>query len=372
MEKLKSVLFLTILIAIFFNTSFEATPVRWDVNGHYYDVIDVSINWDDANTAAESSTFLGMKGHLATITSADENQFIINMLGATDTFHRSWIGGFQASGSSEPNGGWSWVTGEPFIYSNWDTNEPNNYGGGNENALEFVWGTTWNDNNKNWNEQENFIYSYVVEYEGSTSTTTTTITTTTTTTSTTTTTISCANKSPEIAGVSPTKGTYGDEVTISGTDFCDEEGVVVFKRLGKEIEAIDISSWKDDEIVVLMPWGCKAGINKIKVATAYENESNQIPFKFLKPIPHLTGLSIQTGAIGSEVVISGDGFGEEDYGSVIMFGDTEVDFYEWGTDSITVDVPDMFVGKKGRTVSVRVMTRYGTSNSKKFKVLRGQ
>jgi len=57
---------------------------------------------------------------------------------------------------------------------------------------------------------------------------------------------------------------------------------------------------------------------------------------------------------------------------VIMFGDTEVDFYEWGTDSITVDVPDMFVGKKGRTVSVRVMTRYGTSNSKKFKVLRGQ
>ena len=57
---------------------------------------------------------------------------------------------------------------------------------------------------------------------------------------------------------------------------------------------------------------------------------------------------------------------------MVMFGDTEADYYEWNNDSITVDVPDMFVGKKGRTVSVRVMTRYGRSNIKKFKVLRAQ
>jgi len=41
-----------------------------------------------------------------------------------------------------------------------------------------------------------------------------------------------------------------------------------------------------------VPWELKQGIYKVKVATALGNESNQIPFKFLKPIPHITGLSI--------------------------------------------------------------------------------
>jgi len=184
--------------------------------------------------------------------------------------------------------------------------------------------------------------------------------------------VPCGN-SPEIKTLSKSKGTYSDTVVIKGSGFCTDQGTVIFAKgtIGVEAE-IDGDGWEDTKITVRVPWGCQVGKNKVKVITNYGTESATKPFKFLKPIPHLTGLSIQTGAIGSEVVISGDGFGEEDYGSVIMFGDTEVDFYEWGTDSITVDVPDMFVGKKGRTVSVRVMTRYGTSNSKKFKVLRGQ
>ncbi|HLC15030.1 MAG TPA: choice-of-anchor Q domain-containing protein, partial [Thermodesulfovibrionia bacterium] len=121
--------------------------------------------------------------------------------------------------------------------------------------------------------------------------TTTSTSTTTTTSSTTTTTIPCSNKSPEISGISPTKGTYADEITISGIDFCGEEGIVYFARLGTKKMA-DVESWNDDEIVVSVPWGLKQGIYKVKVATALGNESNQIPFKFLKPIPHITGLSI--------------------------------------------------------------------------------
>ncbi|OGL55540.1 MAG: hypothetical protein A3C43_05785 [Candidatus Schekmanbacteria bacterium RIFCSPHIGHO2_02_FULL_38_11] len=121
--------------------------------------------------------------------------------------------------------------------------------------------------------------------------TTTSTSTTTTTSSTTTTTIPCSNKSPEISGISPTKGTYADEITISGIDFCGEEGIVYFARLGTKKMA-DVESWNDDEIVVSVPWELKQGIYKVKVATALGNESNQIPFKFLKPIPHITGLSI--------------------------------------------------------------------------------
>jgi hypothetical protein len=32
-----------------------------------------------------------------------------------------WIGGYQDSNASEPEGGWNWVTGEPWIYTNWQT-----------------------------------------------------------------------------------------------------------------------------------------------------------------------------------------------------------------------------------------------------------
>lgn len=37
-----------------------------------------------------------------------------------------WIGLHQAPGSTEPAGGWSWVSGEPVGYLNWNPNEPSN------------------------------------------------------------------------------------------------------------------------------------------------------------------------------------------------------------------------------------------------------
>ena len=43
-----------------------------------------------------------------------------------------WFGGYQDLSSpdySEPAGGWSWVTGEPWSYTNWAKGEPNNASG---------------------------------------------------------------------------------------------------------------------------------------------------------------------------------------------------------------------------------------------------
>ena len=48
---------------------------------------------------------------------------------------RYWLGGFQDLTSpnySEPSGGWTWVTGEPWSYTNWFPGEPNNTGGGED------------------------------------------------------------------------------------------------------------------------------------------------------------------------------------------------------------------------------------------------
>ena len=65
-------------------------------------------------------------GYLATITSAQENTFVHNLITANEYWinvgvdsRGPWLGGYQPAGSLEPAGGWTWVTGEAFVYQNW-------------------------------------------------------------------------------------------------------------------------------------------------------------------------------------------------------------------------------------------------------------
>jgi hypothetical protein len=116
-------------------------------NGHYYRLIKGVFNWDAANADANAASYEGELGHLATVTDAAENLFLTSTYGST-ALHLHWLGGFQPVGSPEPGGGWSWVTGEPFVFQNWEPGEPNNYG--NENRIIFDHGVhadgkAWND-----------------------------------------------------------------------------------------------------------------------------------------------------------------------------------------------------------------------------------
>jgi len=146
-------------------TTISVVPLPYySVNGHYYNAVSVpeGITWTDAKTAAESSTYLGMSGHLATITSQGENDFIYNNLGMTLSDYL--LGAYQPEGSQEPDGGWQWVTGEPWNYTNWNSGEPND-NGGSEDALQFDYSDTWNDCPHYYT-----VGGYVVEYEPTNST----------------------------------------------------------------------------------------------------------------------------------------------------------------------------------------------------------
>lgn len=112
-----------------------AVPVRMPGTDHYYLRIDtdwqtVAADWDDAEARAAAMMFEGMRGHLATITSVEENEFIrLNVLNYSLVGDRSsyyWIGGRQSADASEPSDGWLWSTGESWDFTNFGVPDPDN------------------------------------------------------------------------------------------------------------------------------------------------------------------------------------------------------------------------------------------------------
>jgi hypothetical protein len=82
------------------------------------------MNW---HNACECCELLG--GHLATVESNAENDFLYNHF-AKD--HVCWLGASDA----KQDGKWNWVTGELWQYHNWFDGEPNNIRG-SESFLVF-------------------------------------------------------------------------------------------------------------------------------------------------------------------------------------------------------------------------------------------
>jgi hypothetical protein len=119
----------------------SSSPILNPANGHYYQAVAASggISWFDAKISAEGRTLGDLRGHLATITSQAEQNFIVTELPqvkapvSPDSAYTAgyWLGGFQPTGSTEPDGGWQWIINEQFsLFDNWmPPAEPNNYGG---------------------------------------------------------------------------------------------------------------------------------------------------------------------------------------------------------------------------------------------------
>ncbi len=119
-------------------TGAEAAPVYSPLTGSYYDYINRNLGdtdyaewtWEEAKADAESRTYMGRQGRLATITSQAEEQVLIDNWFADILYGQPWLGGFRLPGS-DPVTGWQWITGETWNYTNWNavTGEPSNSGG---------------------------------------------------------------------------------------------------------------------------------------------------------------------------------------------------------------------------------------------------
>ncbi|MFO0838082.1 MAG: thrombospondin type 3 repeat-containing protein [Phycisphaerae bacterium] len=145
----------------------HAQPRYNYVNGHYFEVVlSTGITWDAARSAALSRSLFGVSGDLATITSTAENSGVLLAFSGVD-LRGLWLGGSQSPGSVEPAGGWTWISGEPWSFTNWFGTEPNNstgyFMGLNEDRL-ITWSTDaqWNDAAGALNTAT--VSGYLVEY----------------------------------------------------------------------------------------------------------------------------------------------------------------------------------------------------------------
>lgn len=146
---LKKILSFTLCIAMLTSVFIPSLPVFAEnetvqipddavsYNGHYYKVFDISLTWENAKEYCEN-----IGGHLVTITSQEEQDFVHDLLqSCTKTDY--YIGG-----ENPTNEDIEWITGENSSYSNWDTNtnEPNDYAGYSEQYIEMRVGHgRWND-----------------------------------------------------------------------------------------------------------------------------------------------------------------------------------------------------------------------------------
>ncbi|MFX0105897.1 MAG: lectin-like protein [Candidatus Hodarchaeota archaeon] len=109
----------------------EKEDDRVEYNGHEYKLIKEDKSWSDAKIDCEAQG-----GHLATITSEGENDFIKNLADS----NKVWLG----LSDEESEGTWKWITGEAVSYTNWYPGEPNDYGTG-EDYVEMYIDGRWND-----------------------------------------------------------------------------------------------------------------------------------------------------------------------------------------------------------------------------------
>jgi len=122
------------------------------------------LTWPSAHAAAQALICGGSAGHLVTITSGAEQSFLnANLPPATfgvPFAHGYWIGGTWVGS------GFGWVTGEPFVYTNWNAGEPNGDGMSAGGAIHFF--GVGSPTGK-WNDVPGsgyFFTGYVVEFDG--------------------------------------------------------------------------------------------------------------------------------------------------------------------------------------------------------------
>jgi IPT/TIG domain len=109
---------------------------------------------------------------------------------------------------------------------------------------------------------------------------------------------------PLVSGVTPTFGTIGTSVTISGSHFGSSQGANTVNFNGAS--ASSISSWSDSQIVAAVPANASSGPVSVVVNSIESN--TDVGFTFYHPV--IASVSPSTAQPGARVIVTGSGFGQ--------------------------------------------------------------
>ncbi|HUI75386.1 MAG TPA: kelch repeat-containing protein [Candidatus Acidoferrum sp.] len=133
-----------------------------------------------------------------------------------------------------------------------------------------------------------------------------------------------------ISSISPTSGVPGTQVTISGSGFGAVQGSGNI-WLGSVVAIA--SSWSDGQIVATVGSGAISGSAQVLQNGVW---SNSVPFMI--NIPHITGISPNSGSAGTVVTINGSGFGALQGSGTVWIGSTFGIVTSWNDSQVTATV----------------------------------
>lgn len=145
--------------------------------------------------------------------------------------------------------------------------------------------------------------------------------------------IPTALPAPTITALTPTGGPVGTTVTISGTNFRNQQLSSTVKFFNNRTATA--TTWSGTSIVVTVPASSTTGAVTVTVAGT---ASAGVTFT-VGPVPTITQLAPTTGMPGTVVTITGTNFGATKGTSTVKFNGLTATTSAWSATSITATVP---------------------------------
>src|SRR6266404_1425304 len=151
-----------------------------------------------------------------------------------------------------------------------------------------------------------------------------------------------------ISSFDPPLGSAGEQVTITGSGFSNDNLVVKFNGV-RDTNAF--ASLADGTVILAtVPAGAPLGSNPISVQINTESASSLQDFTVIGPGPYITNFNPVVGGAGAHVTIRGVHFMSANVASAYFNGRPGTSFFLQSESSITVDAP---AGVSTGPISVR-------------------
>jgi IPT/TIG domain-containing protein/beta-propeller repeat-containing protein len=137
--------------------------------------------------------------------------------------------------------------------------------------------------------------------------------------------------SPNLTSISPTTARAGDQITLTGTNFGASQGSGSV-WLGSKL-AGSIVSWSSTQVVATVASGSITGSAQVQQSGIW---SNAISLTVITPV--VSSLSPTSGPVGTQVTITGTGFGSSQGTGLVWIGTKYATVVSWSDTSVVATV----------------------------------